>query len=227
MPYIAMTAAEIRSCTSLPPKIGWMACHFSPYGTGLTNLPAALPPGALLILNDRTPVAGHDPERIFDQLAETADALKCDSVLLDFQRDSAEIPAIIDKILKLPCPVIVSENYAKDGDFPVFLPPVPLNQRIDEYIAPWQGREVWLDAALDGLQITVTERGSTYSPLPHLEKPDCPFREEALHCHYGITLSESEAVFTLQRTPDDLAELLAEAEKMGVTHSVGLYQELR
>ena len=47
--YLAMTAAEMIGSTFLPQKAAWMACHFSPYSTGLCNLPSALPPGSLLI----------------------------------------------------------------------------------------------------------------------------------------------------------------------------------
>ena len=43
-PFLAMTAAEIRGTETLPPKTAWMACHFSPYSTGLSNLPKDLPP---------------------------------------------------------------------------------------------------------------------------------------------------------------------------------------
>ena len=71
--YLAMTAAEIRANTDFPPNIGYMACHFSPYGTGLSNCPAHLPEGSMLILNDRTPVYGHCPERIAQQLMEMAE----------------------------------------------------------------------------------------------------------------------------------------------------------
>ena len=37
--YLAMTAAEMTQAGSLPRHAAWMACHFSPYSTGLTNLP--------------------------------------------------------------------------------------------------------------------------------------------------------------------------------------------
>ena len=42
--YLAMTAAEMTQAGSLPRHSAWMACHFSPYSTGLTNLPDRLPP---------------------------------------------------------------------------------------------------------------------------------------------------------------------------------------
>lgn len=226
MPYLAMTAAEFCGCGKLPPKIAWMACHFSPYGTGLTNLPLHLPEGSLLIVNDRTPVRGHDKARIFDQLAQAVTALKCSAVLLDFQRCSQEASDIASKLLALPCPVIVSEGYARELDCPVFLPPVPLTKTIREYLSPWQGREIWLEAALDGETVTLTEKGSTFSPLPPWETPDCPHVDGELFCHYRIEAFNDKAVFTLRRTKEDLNKLLADTKKLGVTNAAGLYQEL-
>ena len=71
--FLAMTAAEIYGNRNLPANIGWMACHFSPYGTGLSNLPKRLPASSLLIVDDITPIRGHDPPYILDQLAATAE----------------------------------------------------------------------------------------------------------------------------------------------------------
>ena len=71
-PYLAMTAGEMSGSEFFSFPVAWMACHFSPYGTGITNRPRALPPGSMLILNDRMPVCGHDPERVARQLEETA-----------------------------------------------------------------------------------------------------------------------------------------------------------
>ena len=84
--YLAMTAAEIRENPFLPGNTAYMACHFSPYGTGLSNLPRDLPPESLLILNDRTPIRGHDPQQIRDQLAQAMAQFQCLGLLLDFQR---------------------------------------------------------------------------------------------------------------------------------------------
>ena len=115
--HLAMTAAEFDTNPSLPGPIAWMACHFSPYGTGLSNLPSRLPEGSILILNDRTPVFGHSPERIASQLAEVAESLKCSGILLDFQRDGeAQTLAIATAITALPYPVAVTPSYAKELD---------------------------------------------------------------------------------------------------------------
>ena len=82
--YLAMTGAEMASAAALPKKTAWMACHFSPYSTGLCNFPAALPKESLLILNDRTPISGHDPERVCRELKETISKLNCTGLLVDF-----------------------------------------------------------------------------------------------------------------------------------------------
>jgi hypothetical protein len=89
--YLAQTREEFAVCPSLPEHPAWMACHFSPYGTGLSNLPEALPKGSLLILNDRTPVFGHDPLQVAAQLEESVVRLECSGILLDFSQSGKSI----------------------------------------------------------------------------------------------------------------------------------------
>lgn len=226
--FLAMTGWEISKNEELPHSIAWMACHFSPYGTGLTNLPRSLPPGAMVIVNDRTPVCGHDPERIAAQLAELVEAHQCGSILLDFQRpDEPQTTAIAEAILRrLNCPVGVSLPYAEGLSCPVFLPPVPPHIPLGEYIAPWHGREIWLECALDGSLITVTGDGSTIMSLPYSDDSEYPHKDTELCCHYKIELSEKQSQFFLRRTSEDLRSLLTMAEGENITHAIGLYQEL-
>lgn len=227
-PFLAMTAAEIRNLSAFPGKIAWMACHFSPYGTGLSNLPHALPPDSLLIVNDRTPIHGHDPQWIAQQLGECVARLGCCGVLLDFQRPEDKETAALVKVLAkaLPCPVAVSDLYAGNVvDCPVFPPPVPPSMPLKEYLAPWAGREIWLELALDGEEILLAERGATVAPLPFVDSEAPGFIDDQLHCHYHIQLEDDAARFTLWRTRKDLAALLEEAESCGITTAVGLYQE--
>lgn len=223
--YLAMTAAEFREYPSNGSKIAWMACHFSPYGTGISNCPASLPEESMLILNDRTPICGHDPQRIAEQLVQLADSLKCACVLLDFQRPGVPETAELAEFLQrtLPCPTAVSDVYARSGELPVFLPPVPPDIPIGEYLSPWQGREIWLEAALPGCVVELTEDGARKKPLE--EVPAEGYWDETLCCHYRITVGET-AIFSLYRTPEDLKLLLRRAEALGVTRTVGLYQEL-
>lgn len=226
-PFLAMTAAEIENNSILPSKIGWMACHFSPYGTGLSNLPRQLPESSLLILNDRTPIHGHDPERIAAQLSECIRGLHCAALLLDFQRpDCAETAALIQHLLQaLSCPVVVSDVYAKALDCPVFLPPVPPSAGLGTHISLWEGRDIWLEIGLDGEELRLTEEGCTATSLPHFSPPEEGHRDERLHCRYHIGMGE-DIRFTLWRTLEDLQALMAEAEKLGISNFVGLYQEL-
>lgn len=227
-PFLAMTAAEIRGKSSLPPNSVWMACHFSPYCTGLSNLPRTLPAGSLLILDDITPIHRHNPEEIAAVLTGCAATLSYSGVLLDFQRTGdSETAALAEHLTHtLPCPVAVSESYARNLPSPVFLPPVPHHVPLSEYLAPWQGREIWLEMALDAESITLTAQGASLAPIVPGQNFSEGFPCEKLHCRYTIALSEDSARFTLWRTAEDLEGLLEEAEKHGVTTAVGLYQEL-
>lgn len=225
--YLAMTAAEYKLCPQLPPHPAWMACHFSPYSTGLSNFPPNLPPGAMLILNDRTPIAGHDASLIANQLSELAMQQQISNLLLDFQRpdnpETAHLVDVLDGIIS--CPMGVSELYAKNKNFPVFLPPPPPNISLENYLIPWTGREIWLDCALDRLCITVTETGATYTQQIFSSQNPLHY-DETLLCHYQIETDDHSARFLLHRTLDDLLKLLDHAERLGVTKAVGLYQEL-
>lgn len=225
--YLAMTGWEIRNCNRLPAHTAFMACHFSPYGTGLTNFPEWLPPDSLLILNDRTPIHGHDPQQIAEQLHNGVEALQCGGILLDFQRPDCEETAQLCLHLcqVLSCPVGVSDIYAANLPGPVFLPPAPPDVPLAEYLMPWNGREIWLEAALDAAEITLTQAGCSSVSLPCPDRTD-GFEDPILHCHYRIRTNSDKIAFTLFRTPEDLEDLLLEAESLGITRSIGLWQEL-
>ena len=228
MPFLAMTAAEMRDVSTFPPQIAWMACHFSPYGLGLTNLPKELPPGSLLIVDDVTPPCRHDPALIGDQLSVCVESFQCSGVLLDFQRAGCgETHNLARRLAStLPCPAAVSEPYAQNLDCPVLLPPVPLSVPLEAHLSPWEGREIWLELGLDGEILTLTEQGCEVATLPCPDWDAEGFADEVLHCHYTIETTEKSAGFTLWRTMNDLADLLVKAEELGIVGAVGLYQEL-
>lgn len=209
-------------------SVAYMACHFSPYGNGLSNIPARLPPGAMLILNDRTPICGHDPERIAEQLLDAFGQLHFDCLLLDFEQPDTDAYYDLCPILtqQLPCPVGISDLYAKDLDCPIFLPPAPLDMPLEAYIAPWKGRELWLDIAPQAERVTITESGSSNMPMPFSPPPENAFTDEALHCKYRTEVSEEEIKFFLWRDLPQIEALLEEAQTLGITKSIGLHQEL-
>lgn len=225
--YLAMTAAEVAGSTALPQPAAWMACHFSSSGNGLSNLPRWLPFDSLLILDDSIPMQGHDPQRITAELGACLEQLQCVGLLLDFQRVGEEqIRKLAEYLCEtLPFPIIISDTYAGGLDCGVFVSPIPPDEDMASRLAPWRGREIWLDTTREGLKILLTEEGAKVTPLPPWERPEGGFEEKRLHCHYRASLEENSAAFTLWRTAADVAAQLAEAEALGVTAAVGLYQE--
>lgn len=219
--YTAMTAAEFEKSKGISFKMAWMACHFSSYGTGLSNIPKQLPPGSLLIVNDRTPICGHDPALIASQLAETVEELKCSGILLDFQRPGAD--AVAEAVSTLSYKVAMPPAYAKELRCAVFLPPPPLTLPLAAHIAPWEGREIWLEAVTEQSCIRVSTEGSREieeTPFP------CPHVDETLHCRHGMDIQPNHIDFHLHRDLDQLSALMEEGKTLGITQYVGLYQQL-
>ena len=223
--YLAQTAAEMAG-NPHSGHLAWMACHFSSGGKGLSNLPEILPAGAMLILDDSTPLDGHDPALIAAQLSEVIAGQRCESLLLDFQRPQIPGQQELAELLtaSLPCPVGVSEAYAQELTCPVFLSPVPPDQRLSDHLTPWQGREIWLEAALEGITLTLTEAGCSVEAL--YDFPEDGLAEEQFHCHYTVGTAAESAIFRLWRTRADLENLLKEAETRNITKAIGLWQEL-
>lgn len=218
--YLAMQRAEFDEENSIPGQCAWMVCPVSPEWMS----PPPFPPGSLLILTDeRIPV-----DADWAQICQAVRAMDCAGVVLDFQKSKTEqtVAFAARLVSALPCPVAVSEVYADGLDCPVFLSPCPHHTPLAEHLAPWQGREVWLDLAVDAEVITLTAEGAAISPLPLSACPENGHREETLHCHYSIETGADFARFTLWRTTEDLERLQQAAEALGIHTFVGLWQEL-
>ena len=106
------------------------------------------------------------------------------------------------------------------------LPPIPPSVAPEGHFAPWKGRELWLEIGLCGEVLTLTQEGCVAAPLPFPDPNRDGFSDPKLHCHYTIETKEKSAGFTLWRNREDIEELLEEAETLGVTTAVGLFQEL-
>ena len=226
--YLAMTAREIHLCPKLPEKIAWMACHFSPYGTGLTGIPEKLPQGSLLIVNDRIPIRNHDSEQIIHQLRSLTASVQPYGVLLDFQNPPNTESLYLSKAVAqaLSFPVAATVPYAKEIGCGVLLPPLPLCLPLAQYLSPWKGVPVWLEVATQAQQLNISEAGSVVTPCQVMPMPNPYFQEASYHCAYHWELKQDSAVFTIQRDLTHISKLLQEAESLGVTCGVGLYQEL-
>ena len=224
---LAMTPSEIKQHPSLPAPPAWMSCHFSEDNQGLTDLPEELPEGCLLILDDRIPCSGHSAPLAAAILREVIAQFHCCALLLDFQRPAnIETAAMVEALIRaLPCPVAAPPEYAKKYPCPVFLPPAPLHIPLEKYLRPWHGREVWLEAALGQEQITVSKNGAAIEQI-FAAAPSCGFFDETLRCRYMTSIQEDHISFTLFDTPGTLKKKLELAQSLGVTRTVGLYQEL-
>lgn len=223
--YLALTGAEFANSLPLPKKLAWMACHFSCYGTGLSNLPGRLPEGSMIILNDRTPPHRHDPQRILEQLQAVVEVCKPDGFLLDFQSSGIALNHQIAQMLvtALPCPVAVTAEYAADLQCPVFLEPPPLHLPVSEHIAPWTDREIWLELAVETATYTITAQGCQIDATENQPLSEPNFTEDSLFCRYHTALFEDRAVFTLQRTRNELEALLS--HPLPIARAIGLYQQ--
>ena len=221
--YLAMTEQEL-SAGPPPSCLAYLGCRFSESGLG--GLPQSLPPGALLILDDRAPLENLPIPEIGEALGNVLARFSCRGLLLDFQRpgilSQKELAAILSR--DLPCPVAAPPEYAPEG-CPVFLPPVPVDCTVENHLAPWQGREIWLDLAADAEQICLTPQGASITPA---EPPQAEsfFTDPRLHCRYRIETQDQTARFTLWRTKAEISVLQQEAQTLGVHRFIGLYQEL-
>ena len=222
--FLAMTARELAD--HLPKKAAYMACHFSPYSTGLSNTPRQLPENSILLVDDSIPIQGHNPEIIVEQLQEILERFSINAVILDFQRElTQKAEQMVTSISQaLSCPVAVTEPYAVSSNCPVFLSSPPANKSLINYLKPWLNREIYLEIAPQTWQITVTETGSCMQMIDSAD--NLPLEDSNLHCHYKVQVLPDQAIFTLQRTKKDLAALADQAYQLGVRSVVGLYQEL-
>ena len=226
--YLAMTASEIASVDTIPTNFAYMACHYSAFSQGLSNIPSTLPKNSVLILNDNFPCQDHSPSLVADQLKELVDTFHCESLLLDFQRPpTPETEQMITAIVSaISTPVVISAGHGSAWKGPVFLPPCPLHIPLAEYLLPWKGHEIWLEAALCQEEITVYPHGTAFTP----QFPPCNlsggFTEDTLCCNYQIQEYDDHIAFTLYDTADSLNRKLSHAQDLGVIRAVGLWQEL-
>ena len=175
--YLALTAEEFSALGKKPANIAWMACHFSPYGKGLTNLPPQLPRNSIVILNDRIPWRDHDMQLIGLQLQQ----LQCGAVLLDLQRPDTPT-ALVSALTALPFPVCVGHQFADQSANAVLVPPCPPHIPLEQHLQPWTGLELWLEVSLEQSALRVTAKGA--EQIPPAFCPTFPHGAPLLASHY-------------------------------------------
>lgn len=159
--YLAMTAADFSTAQAMPPRIAWMAMHFSVSGPGLSSRPHRLPPGSLILLDDQTPWNGHSLEAVCQETTDVLLRTGAAGLLLDFERPPTEETACLAQCLiqccqEAGCPIGMPPDYlGSGGEAAVFLPPLPCHRTPEQALAPYHGREIWLEAAAGGCQVTL------------------------------------------------------------------------
>ena len=221
--YLAMTDGEIAACARLPPRLARMGCHFS--DDGLVELPQVLPGGALLVVDDRVPMAAQDPEHILDQLAEALEKLSCTGLLLDFQQAENAPQRELVRLLarELTVPLAAPPAYAAEG-CRLFLPPVAADQTVEEALSPWAGEKIWLDTAPAAVRLELTKQGCTRTPLTRMAASG-KFKDPGLCCNYSIEPTPNGLQFTLYRDRCCIEAILEQATAFGAELAVGLSQE--
>ena len=158
--YLAMTREEMAGHPQR--QTAYMACHLSE--NGLCDLPSALPPDSILILNDSILPDRLDIPQILEELTQAVDRLAPNALLLDFERAGNPQLSQLVTAAAASFPIIVSEPYAADLSCPVFLSaPLP-HQSLSDKIKPWQNRELWLEATLSAEQMVLTVEGCSIRP---------------------------------------------------------------
>lgn len=220
--YLCMTPGEFRTTNNLPPYPGWMSCHFSPYGKGLSNLPREFPAKMMLVVDDLYPANGHEPHQIAQELLGIADRIDC--ILLDFQRPDVPLTKkIVDAIARtLPCPIGISQHYALPGH-PVLIPPIPEDMAFPQYFENQQSSELWLEVTTSPLCLEISESGCIETEALDFDRPEHFCRD--LLCHYKILQEDGRFVFLLWRKPEDIHALCEIVSPFGVTRAIGLLQE--
>ena len=227
--YLAITGQEFPLFTDFPSTLCYLACHFSASGIGLSNLPTVLSPGAIISIDDSTPIVNHNLSAVSRQINDLVEKFQPCGILLDLQRpDNPYAPDMIEAIIHAAsCPVAVSHIYAKDHNCAVFLPPLPFRMSVSEYLQPWIGKEIWLEVGSDKEIAIITEKGLCTERVYSIPDNCNHFREPSLLCHYSTHIKPDHIALYFHRTAQDLEELQAQATELGVTKFLGLWQQLR
>ena len=227
--YLATTAQEFAQFKEIPSTLCYMACHFSSSGSGLSNIPSTLPKGAMLCIDDSTPITNHRGDLIVHQIRGLIEKFQLCGILLDFQRpDNPHTPDMIDCILRhTDCKIAVSHIYANDFLCPVFLPPLPFRMSAEAYLSPWSDREIWLEVGTDKEMAIITDNSFGTEQVYAVPENGAQFYDPFLLCHYSTHIKQDHITVYFHRTIEDIRKLQEKAKGFGVTKYIGLWQQLR
>lgn len=228
--YEAVTVGDCAGRDAPKAHAAWMAAHFSAAGTGVSNLPQRLPPGSLLILDDRIPWQNHDAQRICQELLQAVANLACSGILLDFEREPCPQTRSFCALLSTYCqqhsiPLGMPPAYGLSLPVALFLPPLPCWPGPKMVLQPFSGRELWLDAAESGCVAEIgCESVQIFRADPAVLQAQAEGHAVFWHCglccrYYSSQMGDRIRV-ALYDTRQTMAQKLDICAKLGVTVAV-------
>lgn len=228
--FLAMTSSEFSTCTQPPHSIAWLALHFSMSGPGLSNRPRRLPPGSLLILDDRSPWADHSIEVVCKELVALLLDCQAYGLLLDFERPPTEATLLLVQALcqccsELNVPLAAPSAYLKRCNAIHFISPIPFQQMPDKS----DSVTFWLDASPAALEVLITEGNAVsreiFVPSSEVIAAEHCFYSEILRCHYFSKAVPGGICLTLFRTAKSIRQMLSCEQAAPFQLAVGLWKE--
>ncbi len=214
--YLAVTEKEIGNISG---PVAWMACRFAQKHPGLDNLPSRLPEGSLIILDDLQPISGHSPARIARQLETLCRQHRPAGILLDLQRKKTpQAMQMVKALLQIQeTPIALTAEYAREFSCPVLVT-APMHQKLQQVIAPWKNREIWLDIPMG--QVTIRQGKLTDEKATHTGNYQW---DRFLCCGYAKTGQDT---YALCRNKAMLPKILEEAARLGIPKALLLASEI-
>lgn len=220
--YLAMTAREMEQTPEKPKDIAYIGCFFIPQAPWIGGIPTHLPLDSLLILDDRTAPCPEALDAIPAFLSPILQQLAPAGFVLDFQHPNLSVQQELSESLikSLPCPVIVSDLYARSLSCPVFVSAPSPHLSLSEYLSPWKGREIWLEEACDEVMLTLTDEGCSLSHPRKLPEGSW-FSQDSIR--YLSRIFPHKAEFYITRGEEQLEIYRSQAKSLGVQSTIGLF----
>lgn len=229
--YLAMTATDFSVFSILPTHMAWMSAHFSVMDRGLSNLPAALPTGSILILDDQHPWDGHSISAVLRTLQDFLQRNTLLGILLDFERPACPqtlklAEAITVLCLDHGCTAAMPEVFARHEAAAVFLPSRPHWSPKP----PSLGREIWQEVSPAPSRVRISSGKVEKEVLSTLffSRPEGRpiFTDLELLCQYYTQVRDKGIEVTLFDGPESLEQKLSLWEASGVRLAIGPYRYL-
>lgn len=229
--FLAFTAEEFSQKVPFPAKTAWMSVHFSPNGSGLTNLPPQLPQGSLILLDDHIQWANHSIERVCQELVTVLQRTESIGLLLDFEREPTAETLLLTKALGRCCKELgvalsAPPKYLLEDDTTLFLSPFPCSIA-PENIDPQ--RKVWLDISPVCHSIRISKDCTIGSPAPYtragIPNSQEVYWDEDLLCNYYSEADGDDIRITLFRDATSAAKLLNRLNPAKIQLAIGLWRD--